>query len=287
VTLTAPGKHSYYVALFVSLCLEPFRVVASNVNLLERQSDDLPFLLRELRLCAEGMAGVSLVVLDTLNAMMCGGDENSSVDMGAMIDGARQIMAVLGCSVLFVHHSGKDEMKGSRGHSSLKAALDCEIQITDNGAGHVAKLTKSRDGEAGLQFPFRLDPVDLGPDLDDDAEPGDRIASCVVVPLDHVEAVHKGKAAAIPKSAALALRALCDAISEHGVTLPATSAIPPGARGVSVGQWRERYYVMDPLEGTADKLKEANSRLVRFRRAKDGLLNCGAIMACSDWVWIT
>ena len=34
-----------------------------------------------------------------------------------------------GAAVLLVHHSGKDEAKGMRGHSALLGALDAELAI--------------------------------------------------------------------------------------------------------------------------------------------------------------
>ena len=70
---------------------------------------------------------LAIVVIDTLNRVMPGGDENSSEDMGAVIAAAKLIEREFDCVVLFVHHSGKDEAKGSRGHSSLKGATDAEI----------------------------------------------------------------------------------------------------------------------------------------------------------------
>ena len=33
------------------------------------------------------------------------------------------------CHVLIIHHSGKDKNKGARGHTSLRAAVDTEIEI--------------------------------------------------------------------------------------------------------------------------------------------------------------
>ncbi len=142
--------------------LSSFRVRPASVNLFADESGDLETLIVELRKCATEMGGIVLVVLDTLNAMMPGGDENNSIDMGRMIAAARRIMDALGCSVAYVHHSGKDESKGSRGHSSLKAATDLEIQITGDTAGRVATASKIRDGEPDQQFPFRLESVDLG-----------------------------------------------------------------------------------------------------------------------------
>ncbi len=141
--------------------LNRLRFVPATINLLRPESGDLDTLIAEIKKAAHEMGGVALVVLDTLNSMMPGGNENASEDMGAMILAARRIMAAVDCAALYVHHSGKDEAKGSRGHSSLKAAVDVEIQITGD-AERTLEAIKVRDGEPGQRFGFRLEPIDLG-----------------------------------------------------------------------------------------------------------------------------
>jgi hypothetical protein len=80
--------------------------------------------------------------------------------------------------VLLIHHSGKDESKGARGWSGLRAAADAEIEISRYTDHRVATVTKMKDGEDGAEFAFKLARVELGVDSD-----GDAIASCVVEPL--------------------------------------------------------------------------------------------------------
>jgi len=73
-----------------------------------------------------------LLVIDTLTVAASGADENSSSDMGLIIEAAKALQAKLGGLVLLVHHSGKDQSKGLRGHSSLHAALDAAIEVIRN-----------------------------------------------------------------------------------------------------------------------------------------------------------
>jgi RecA-family ATPase len=61
---------------------------------------------------------VKMVVIDTL----AGGNENGPEDMGQMVRSMDQIRAETGSWDGFIHHSGKDAAKGSRGHTSLRAA---------------------------------------------------------------------------------------------------------------------------------------------------------------------
>jgi hypothetical protein len=89
-----------------------------------------------------------LVVFDTLARAMPGRDENSSTDMGAAIRGMQRISDAINGLVLAVHHSGKDVDRGGRGHSSLRAALDVELQVKGSKTDPVRELylSKLKDG---------------------------------------------------------------------------------------------------------------------------------------------
>ncbi len=121
------------------------------------------------------------VFVDTLSRALAGGDENGPEDMGALIAGADAVRLATGAVVVLVHHMGKDESRGARGHSSLKAALDTEIEVSVKDKIHVATVTKQRDLPSGDQFPFKLQSVELGQDED-----GDPVTSCIVEPVDQV-----------------------------------------------------------------------------------------------------
>jgi hypothetical protein len=118
--------------------------------------------------------GVGVVVLDTLNRAAPGVDENSSHDMGRIIEGAADLQRRIGGLVLLVHHAGKDSTKGMRGHSSLHAALDAAIEVRRDGGNREWVIAKCKDGEDGKAHPFTLDVVGLG----------DELTSCVVLPQE-------------------------------------------------------------------------------------------------------
>jgi putative DNA primase/helicase len=73
----------------------------------------------------------ALVTFDTL-ATTIGGDENSSQDMGRVIDACLEIQRVTAyqTGVLLVCHPGKDGAKGIRGHSSLEGSLEVIARVT-------------------------------------------------------------------------------------------------------------------------------------------------------------
>ncbi len=161
----------------------PLRLTPGPINL--RDANNVALLIEFIRE-AEALHGVkcNMVFVDTLSRALAGGDENGPEDMGALIAGADAVRLATGAVVVLVHHVGKDESRGARGHSSLKAALDTEIEVTVRDKLHVATVTKQRDLPSGDQYPFRLTTVELG--LDDD---GDPVTSCVVEPVDEVPAL--------------------------------------------------------------------------------------------------
>jgi hypothetical protein len=268
--------------------LECLRVLVANLNLLDPAADANP-LIAALQKTARDMRGIALVVLDTLNAMMPGGDENSSEDMGAMIASARKIMEAVDCAVVLVHHGGKDEARGARGHSSLKAAVDSEIFVKVDGDERVAELRKVRDDESGETFAFRLRPIDLGPSADPDAGEDERESSCVVEPIS-APAQAPRKMRALPKGSEIAFKALREAIAEHGEPLPPSSTLPGGVRAVRLEVWRRRFYVYEPAD--ADSQDEAamrragDARLKRFTRSRTALVASGAVGIANEFAWL-
>ena len=102
----------------------------------------------------DGLGSVSpaVVVIDTLARSFVGKDENSSTDMGMFVRNVDMIKEHFDCTVLAVHHSGKNSEKGMRGSSSLKGAVDSEFEIvrrkdTQQVALHVRKQKDTEEAE--------------------------------------------------------------------------------------------------------------------------------------------
>lgn len=117
-----------------------------------------------------------VVFIDTLNRAASGADENSSSEMGKILAGASRLQALIGGLVVLIHHPGKDESRGLRGHSSLYAAMDTIIEVSQEGNRKWWKLVKSKDGRSGISYPFELETVHLGEDAF-----GKAITSCAVI----------------------------------------------------------------------------------------------------------
>lgn len=160
----------------------PLAVKRAGLDLLHDQAD----LQHIVDLSAEVKARLPdaphLIVIDTLSRVMAGGDENSAADMTALIRNIDAIRATTGATTLLVHHTGKDTARGARGHSSLRAATDTEIEIANEDGARAAVVTKQRDHNGGETFAFDLESVTLGTDQD-----GDEVTSCIVKVADEDE----------------------------------------------------------------------------------------------------
>ena len=70
-----------------------------------------------------------VLILDPFYKIISG-DESDSQDVGVILDFIdNNIIDMFGCSVVIIHHSGKDKSKGSRGSSVLGDWVDSAIEV--------------------------------------------------------------------------------------------------------------------------------------------------------------
>jgi hypothetical protein len=210
-----------------------------------------------------------LIVVDTLSRALSGGNENASDDMGAFVRNLDCLRRATGAAVMVIHHSGKNEAAGARGHSLLRAAADTEIEITADGGAVVATVTKQRERASGDEFKAELKVVEVG--TEDDGTP---ITSCVVIPY------RPDAAKAVPPTPRKALAALEAVIREHGVPLPAEAR--KAARSVTLGATLEGWRHMLRCDGLINP--KGNER-EQFRRIRVTLEDAGLIGLSGDFVW--
>jgi hypothetical protein len=167
----------------------PIQIVTQAPDL-SRDGNLMP-LIDTIRQAANQMdrAGtrLALIVVDTLHAVMGGGDENSAADVGHALRPFQEAVERLGLFTLICHHPGKEVERGARGSSSLAAAVDTSIELRVPGFGgprakpasmvREATIIKQRDGGVGDQFHYRLPISKLGVDED-----GDDWTTCTVMP---------------------------------------------------------------------------------------------------------
>ncbi len=166
------------------ICDVPMAIRRAGLDLLKSTAD-----LQEIvDLAAEvsARAPLALIVIDTLSRVMAGGDENGAQDMTAFIKNIDKVREITGAHIMIVHHTGKDAARGARGHSSLRAATDTEIEVQEEDGNRAAQVQKQRDNPGGEMFGFTLKGVELGTDQD-----GDAITSCVLENADAEEFIAK------------------------------------------------------------------------------------------------
>lgn len=146
------------------------RFLLGNFGLVDQK--DVVELSREI-LATVGQNAV--VFVDTLNQSAPGADENSAADMGRILANAKDLADRMEGLVILVHHAGKDRSKGMRGHSSLIAAMDAAVEVTNSNSARSWAVVKSRDDEDGLSYDFELVPYIVGQDED-----GYEITSCAI-----------------------------------------------------------------------------------------------------------
>jgi hypothetical protein len=143
--------------------------VANAPNLME--VNDVRDLVKQIK----KQGAFDMVIVDTLAQSMPGGNENSGEDMGKVLGHCKEITRLTGAMVELIHHSGKDESRGARGWSGLRAACDFEFEIIRADEDRVATVTKMKGGADGAEYGFRLETLVVGQDDDGDDE-----TTCVV-----------------------------------------------------------------------------------------------------------
>jgi hypothetical protein len=168
-----------------------FIIVRSPINLFDGKADITAVLA--LVSDIEKLHGekVALIIGDTLARISAGANENSGEDMGVVMMNADAIRHATGATFLWIHHCGKDQARGMRGWSGMRAMVDTEIEVVvDETTGmRSAEITKQRDLPGkGERIGFRLEPVHLGFN-----RWGSPRGSCVVVPADAPARPERGK----------------------------------------------------------------------------------------------
>jgi AAA domain-containing protein len=261
---------TYYPDISPSL---PFAAITSALNLRDASMDinSVISTIQQAKFCTP----IKFIVIDTLSRAMAGGDENSSDAMGSFVNNMDRLQTITGAHVMIVHHLGKDEKRGARGHSLLHAAVDTEISVSrDHSTGiSTALVSKQRELPLNGQFAYRLHVLELGKDQN-----GRPITSCVVE--DTGPATVPIKPAKITGAAQVGLNQLKNCMADQSVEIPPSAHVPAGARGVTLAQWRgylEKAGVINP---------EGNPR-EQFRRIRVTLQDRGYVGVWDNFVWLS
>jgi hypothetical protein len=215
----------------------------------------------------------SVVFIDTLNRAAPTSDENSSKEMGTILEAAKALYISTNSLVILVHHTGKDTSRGMRGHSSLVAALDGAIEVNRNDQKRSWSIAKTKDGEDGKTANFKLKVHVLGQDTD-----GEDITSCSIEPDHSAIFVKKEPSGERQKIALKAIQRALAASKDFGIASSGSST-----PCITVDEAKSE--VANQLT-TEDKSKR-RSRAKELINAliKGGYLGTGLDASYDGWLW--
>jgi hypothetical protein len=266
---------------------QPFYLVSAAPNL-GGESNDLEALIASIEATALA-APLRLIVVDTLAQTLHGAEENGR-GMMALISNANALASRFDCLVLVVHHSGKNDDNGARGHSSLPGAADAIWLVKKGEAGLSSTITieKNKDDAGGLTFSAALSRVVI----DVDEETGEEVSSLVVEDVTETETAGKTvRQSRIAPSLRLFIACIAEAIGNHG------REIKPFADGPTVcaateNAAREIFYRRAPesRESEDDPKRRADRQRKAFQRGRSAALAnqsmCATTINGECWLWL-
>lgn len=120
----------------------PFYVVAHSMNMRASQdgakTEDIEKLEQAIDIVLPENETPRLIVFDTLNRYMPGGDENNQQDCSALVRGVEFFRYKYGCSIMLLHHMKKDGTM-PRGSTVLTGAADQVIHAVSRKGSLVSK----------------------------------------------------------------------------------------------------------------------------------------------------
>ena len=182
---------------------------------------------------------IGALVLDTVAKCMVGLNENDAGDVGRFIGFVDSLRDEFECSVICLHHFGKDEGRGGRGSSAFQAGFDTTLAVKRVPQTKLVSVRVVQHASAPeREEPFYFEGRSVGQSL-------------VFQPLAAQEfhAVTKGSDDFAPKQVGAALKVLEAHGAEHGVSthILAGALFPPDE--------------LDDPEATAE-IVERNSRFL-------------------------
>jgi RecA-family ATPase len=228
-------------------------VIRAAINL-RSSAEDFDLLVVSIKDLVE-RTGVQfeLVQIDTLARAFGGGNENNSEDMGAFIHNAGRIQRMLNCAMMVLHHSGKDQTKGLRGHSSLLGAVDTQLELlkidtVPNPSGPIAgsgilTISKQKDGQDGVRIGFEMVKVEIQASQlgisDAQISLAVRASDEAIQQEMQAQAVQReAKPRKLQENQQTALNAIHAAIKKNGIM---TNVGQERHKTVSMSEWRDEF----------------------------------------------
>ena len=108
----------------------------------------------------------SIIVIDTLSKSMAGMNENDAADANRFVRFCDSLVEAFGCTVIAIHHSGKEEGRGARGSSAFHAGFDTVLEVKAHKATKAVSVyvRKHKDAEE-REPPWTFEGRVTGPSL--------------------------------------------------------------------------------------------------------------------------
>jgi hypothetical protein len=228
------------------------------------------------------MPGV--VVFDTLARSMVG-NENETADMNKIVHAATMITEATGAQIIIVHHTGKNEARGTRGSIALEGGCDTLIKVSRMDNKQLALMChKQKDDEPFLDMVFNLEISETG-HLDADMNPVNSLVP-VYDPDATTEKRKKSSGSSLKGQNFIAMNALKEALTEYG-SLPdddikkhmPADLLMQSIHVVHEDHWRDYAYKMR----ISDKGQEAMQKA--FSRARNSLIELGRVQTWNAFYW--
>lgn len=193
---------------------------------------------------------IVLIVLDTLSRGLCGGDENSPKDMGAIVKSTGQLQAETGAHVMWIHHMPQ-EAERMRGHGALLGAVDTTILVGKDAAIRSATVVKANDSEEGECLSFTLESICIGGQGDTET------TAPVVVPVEFVPKSQQSAEERLTKNQRTVF-AILHSAGERGLSTDEWNAQARDA-GIGVKRRADLHDIRESLKSKS-LIKEFNGR---------------------------
>lgn len=259
----------------------------------------------------------SVIIVDTFNKALAGGDDTKPEHVGALIRNCDMIREHTGAAVWAVHHTAKNSKTHSpRGHGSVTGDNDGEIFVEgpDGEAPNTWMVERAKGAPRGDSHEFRLRSIAVGLD-----EERDEITSCYIAPgakvhsaedlrmRDAAEAARTGKpnmtadGRYILQTNALTCMRVLDRLVRAEKAKPDRAMPLPDVRvpydhiGVSLEQWFDEIVRSMPgyVEPMADEANRAavDKHRDKCRKARDAAAQKfeqkGLAGVDRGWIWRT
>lgn len=254
-----------------------FAFILETINLGRSANGDIDAVIRAAETFANRneQQPARMIVVDTMARATPGSNENDAADMGAFVGNMDRIRQATSAALVVVHHSGKNASLGARGHSSLRAAVDTELEVERTDSGRVMRVRKNRDGDDGGALAFNLQVVTIGTDAE-----GAAVTSCVAVATsDKVPAKKRGRSTS-KSDWQIGADYLQNTVIDAPVEVGNSSRLPTSVPVTTVQRFKEALERASIIDG-----ETADSRRQQWKRLKDNMRKHGALMIEGDYCW--